>query len=173
MAASLLRSQTASLQGPARYFVNYDIQKSSDSVPWDYAAIAAASLVRCGVPEGVVAALVSTWMNWRRIWCLQGRASEATWKSTNGVLQGDPTSPHVLAQCGRSRAGGLAHPPPQLQVSQFSDDIVLSSTDQLALESAHLPFRLTNARGCTEPEATALHLPVGSRTIGRSAIAYS
>ncbi|CAE7843561.1 unnamed protein product, partial [Symbiodinium necroappetens] len=68
VAAALLRSQTASVQKQAR----------------------------CGVPEGVVTALRSTWMSWRRIWCLQGRASEATWKSANGLLQGDPTSPRRM-----------------------------------------------------------------------------
>ena len=69
MAAALLRSQTAAVRDQAQYFVNYDIQKCFDSVPWDYAA---ASLAACGVPQGVVAALKATWAGWRRVWCLQG-----------------------------------------------------------------------------------------------------
>ena len=172
MAAALLRSQTAAVRDQAQYFVNYDIQKCFDSVPWDYAA---ASLAACGVPQGAVAALKATWAGWRRVWCLQGRAQEASWACSNGLLQGDPTAPHVLAACLLPLIKHTRDRWPEVQISQFADDIVFSSTNASELEAAHAYLDgWLSARGmelqvgkcswvCAKPDAPALRLPVNQQ----------
>ena len=134
MASTYLRCQNASLSGCHVYLVSYDMHKCFDSLPWRKVRD---SLVECGVQPACASALHSLWSGLRRIWKLQGRFSDASFSSTNGLFQGDPSAPACLSAFLCCPIRELARRFPEVSISLYADDVLLSSPHLSQLHAAH------------------------------------
>ena len=169
MANTYLRCQNASMSGTHIHLISYDMCKCFDSLPW---RAVHDSLVACGVHPSAANALHSLWTNLRRIWKLQGRFHDASFLSKNGLFQGDPTAPACLAAflCQPIRELGKLFP--EVLVSVYADDVLISSNDPNQLLAAHEFFvrwlqeqnvelntrKCTWASTCQRPVIPAFHI---------------
>ena len=137
MASTYLRCQNASLSGCHLYLLTYDMHKCFDSLPWQRVHD---SLIECGVQPACAGALHSLWSGLRRIWKLQGRFSEASFSSSNGLFQGDPSAPACLSAFLCKPVNELRRRFPSVSVSLYADDVLLSSGHLSQLHGAHAFF---------------------------------
>ena len=79
----------------------------------------------------------TAWTNLRRIWKLQGRFHDASFLSTNGLFQGDPTAPACLAAFLCQPIRELGELFPEVLVSVYADDALVSCNDANQMRAAH------------------------------------
>ena len=164
-----LRCQNAAILGTHVHLVSYDACKCFASSPRQAVHD---SLIACGVHPSVANALRNLWTNLHRISKLQGRFCDASFESRNGLFQVDPTAHACLATLLCKPIRGLGELFPEVSVSVYADDVLISSSDTEQLLAAHAFFarwsqehdvdlntkKCTWASACPNPEILAFRI---------------